>query len=137
MLVNPRFRRAVGGRSNDVSRHVHSSGYARAAYGSRIGATSSEMFSDRVNADKNRRVVARYRHSRMGSQLSSSAARSVRRDDTNVSRGGVVGPRMVDTRPIAIPGTNENPGAQAKRPTNNSSQVSFTEPPARKYNPYA
>ena len=45
---------------------VHSSGYARAVRGERIGTTSAESFAARQAMEANRQVVRRYKESKVG-----------------------------------------------------------------------
>jgi len=95
---------------------VHSSGYAKAAQGDRMGATSQQSYSSRLRKDKNRQVIAQYRQSKVGSQRVYSPAKPVD-SDTAVSQSRAVPPVQNVPPPVQKPGK-------------------FQEPPSRGYNPY-
>ncbi|MEI6228838.1 MAG: hypothetical protein WCP11_02360 [Candidatus Saccharibacteria bacterium] len=91
----------------DDDQSFHTSGYAVAANGNRIGSTSTESFQQRQERERNRQKIGSYRQSAVG--LSYAAAR----------------PKTVEASAI----TNRNAINQA------SSAPSVPAPPPR-YNPY-
>lgn len=60
-------------RANDLRKRLigdikpfHTSGYAEAAYGTAIGATSAQPFAQRLETERSRQVVRSYRESQFG-----------------------------------------------------------------------
>jgi hypothetical protein len=106
---------------SDDKPFFHSSGYAEAAHGTNLGVGSAQTFNQRRHMERNRSAVGRYRSSMVaggpGEQEKESQVatnKSQERDKLQIE------PRQ-NRRDNVAPTT---------RPT-------FTEPPARKYNPYA
>ena len=97
---------------NDDVTPFHSSAYANAANGERLGAVSTQSFVQRLHLERNRQHVRHYGHSRLG-------------------RG------MGEVRPLSMPMRPEQaPPQRIERPAGGEpSQHTFREPPTR-YNPY-
>lgn len=100
---------------DDDINHFHNSGYAEAAYGNSIGATSSQSYSQRAHIERNRQHVNAYSSSMIGARLGYSRPRSVSYDTPRSGRGQIAPPARSNTQ------------APVHR---------FQEPPQR-YNPYA
>ena len=60
---NPLLHRIMKAKTEEA---LHSSGYARAGFGKRIGSTSAESFAARQAMEANRQVVRRYKESEVG-----------------------------------------------------------------------
>lgn len=58
----------AGTRGETRADYLHSSGYAKAQSGSKIGVSSLQSFKDRQILEGNRRYVRSYRESKMGTQ---------------------------------------------------------------------
>lgn len=97
--------------SDDVT-PFHTSAYAHAAQGERLGAVSTQSFVQRLHLERNRQHVRHYGHSRLG-------------------RG------MSEIRPLSMPARpQQTPPQRIERPANEGPQPhTFREPPTR-YNPY-
>lgn len=101
---------------NDSDKPFHTSGYAKAANGDRIGAVSAQSFSQRLSVHQTRQSVRAYKESM-------------------IARGSDI-PK---TTPSATPDR-----AQLRVDSRTSSQVpqrqqsgTFREPAARTYNPFS
>ncbi len=102
--------------TNDNASHFHSSGYARVAYGDRVGSTTTESFGTRRRIDSSRQIINGYHRSAIGNTYGAVRAK----------------PISVDTsRPLGI---NGRPSAQQY---NANSQVRPSSPRPQSYNPYA
>lgn len=98
--------------SDDKELPAHSSVYAKAACGKRLGATSPLTFGKRYAIERNRQAIGHYRASAIGS---TSHYRPDTKDNTGIAP--------------ARPQSPAAPSPQARR-------QAFSEPPRRPYNPY-
>lgn len=115
----------------DMNKHIvkdnddkpfHSNGYARAANGDNLGASSDVTFDRRRQIDANRRVVAGYQRSAIGSSYNDTLrAKSVVGDNLT---------RLSQNR-------NQNSGSTQPRQRMSGIQKAAPPAPIRKYNPYA
>ena len=95
----------------DDNKPFHSNGYAVVASGDRIGSTSSTSFNQRLNIDRNRRIVNNYHLSSLGGyQVLGSTP--------------TPGIRAIERASLPLRQANQTTGR-------------FNEPSSRKYNPYA
>lgn len=107
----------------DKSKTVHTSGHARVANGSNLGAARAQSFEQRKNLLSRQQHVKNYRHSTIG------------------SRGNAVRPENRKRQSIdgIVPGTGDR-SRQGFNASNNATPDrqphTFTEPPAR-HNPYS
>lgn len=106
---------------DDDSTPFHSSGYAKAANGARMGSTNKISFEQRQRIDQNRRVVNPYRFSSLGRVQS-----EVYRAKTFQESQNTANPRMSLNPRLGKPNSNMS----------SSIQRNFSEPPKRTYNPY-
>lgn len=105
---------------SDKQNIFHSSGYARAAHGNQIGASSMQSFGQRYQLDRNRRIVQRYH-------------------DSLVARGNGEVIRKLTTIDTAQNVTQSPPDSSTRR---NATIIpprpqAFKEPPSRGYNPFS
>lgn len=98
----------------------HTSGYATAAHGTNLGATSSQSFTDRRHMERNRSSIGRYHDS--------------------IVAGAPTQPDKESQTAISPPHDRSRLQVRSRQnPANGVSSAprqSFTEPPVRKYNPY-
>lgn len=106
--------------TDDISDIVHSSGYAR-EQNPGIGATSDETFEQRLEVDRHRETIARYK----GIQAMHARKRAQAIQRMSFRRSPV--------RERAAP--SETPSPETSRP-DTPAKHSFKEPPSRGYNPY-
>ena len=99
---------------DDSTTPFHSSAYAHAAQGERLGSVSVQSYGERLQLERNRRHVRCYGHSRLGQTMS-------------------------EIRPLTMPARPETARVQRiERPGGGqvaSAQHTFREPTAR-YDPY-
>lgn len=111
----------ANGPDSDDKAFFHSSGYAEAAHGTNLGVGSAQTFNQRRHMERNRSAVGRYRSSMVAGGPGEQEKESRIAEPGSYSRDKLqVGPRQ----------NYRSAGTAAIRPA-------FTEPPARKYNPYA
>lgn len=103
--------------NNDAGAHFHSSGYARVAFGDRVGSTTTESFGARRQIDSSRQLIKGYHRSAIGNSYSAVRAKPV---DTSLPASTY----SVNNRPISGPRFSAPPRR-------------FNEPTAQKYNPYS
>ena len=123
-MLHPRF-----GNSSHSSgaRSVHSSEYARTAYGPRIGSITPQVFSDRLSVERNRQVVNSYRNSKIGAvspHAIDKASSGIRRGSDTAAQSG--SSSRFD-RQSRLDST-----INATKPRHQS----FNEPAGRNYNPF-
>lgn len=121
----------------DMNKHIvrdddntpfHSSGFANAANGSRMGSTGGMPFEQRQRIDQERQIIRSYRHSSLGRTdrpvpsaippTSQSAAAAESKAMVNVRYGLPIKQADAPIRPMNAP----------RR---------FNEPPPRMYNPFS
>lgn len=105
---------------NDDNKPFHSNGYAQTAGGDRIGSVSSESFDKRRQTDANRRIIAGYRRSAIGSSYS-AAQRA----------------KSIVSENVARLGQNKDSGQSSLQNFNSGGQKTNLNIPPRRYNPYA
>jgi len=102
--------------TNDNASHLHSNGYAKVAYGDRVGSTTTESFGRRQQINSTRQLIKSYHRSAIGNSYSAVRAKPVLAD-TN--------------RPL---GVNGRPSIQQY---NAGGSIRATSPKPQNYNPYA
>ncbi len=115
----------------------HSNVYAKAANGDAMGVASTQSFRQRQDMERNRQVVGRYGSSYVayGNDHMRREARGrsnsfYEQDSANEERRAAARAENIK-RPVVMPG---KPGASRLQIPPRG--PSFTEPPARGYNPY-
>jgi hypothetical protein len=106
---------------SDDKAFFHSSGYAEAAHGKNFGVGSAQTFNQRRHTERNRSSIGRYRDSMVAGGPGEQEKESRIAEPGSYSRDKLQVRSRQDYRGSVAPAT---------RPT-------FTEPPARKYNPYS
>ncbi|MFZ2125298.1 MAG: hypothetical protein WA087_00840 [Candidatus Saccharimonadales bacterium] len=102
--------------TNDNASHFHSSGYAKVAYGDRVGSTTTESFGMRRQIDASRQLIKGYHRSAIGNSYSAVRAKPV---STDINR------------PL---GVNGRPSIQQY---NAGGSMRVASPKLQSYNPYA
>lgn len=68
--------------TSDTNKPFHSSGYAQVATGNRLGSVANVSFNQRQQIDRNRRTIAGYNRSVIGSTYGALRAKPVITKDT-------------------------------------------------------
>ena len=111
-------------RSNN-KKPFHTSGYAEAAYGESMGATSSQSYRERSAIDNNRQNVGKYHES--------SIAHNLKGRTLGANQGRH--PRVAGDRTMPAAGRSRQFGGQSPlQPP--APRERFSEPPGRGYNPF-
>lgn len=121
------INRLNGGRAKQL---FHSSGYAQEAQGDLIGATSPETFERRRDVERQRRLVQRYRDSRIGQ------ARNQTRPQFQPE---FLKKQNVSKAQQSLPLSKRDAQRQSFNsgtPLAPQSRTAFQEPPRRDYDPY-
>jgi hypothetical protein len=113
---------------------LHSSGYAEVSNNKQIGATSPQTFSQRLHIERNRQSVGRYHDS----MIANGHHRNMHYQRAAVSPAPMRSEQPeATTRPFTNSRTIRRPAggliSDVVKPT---MRQSFSEPPARGYNPY-
>jgi hypothetical protein len=102
---------------NNPDNPFHTSGYASAANGNRMGSTSSQSFQQRERIEKNRRAIREYRSS-------------------IVARNSPVGNEPLSSIPQSYAPRQERHANPINVNNPEVRKITFTEPTSRSYNPY-
>lgn len=110
--------------NNDSKKPFHTSGYAEAAYGGSMGATSSQSYQARSAIDNNRQNVGKYHESSVAHNLKGRAL------GNNAGRPTSLNKRYVPPaeRQRLLGGQSSPVVAPRER---------FSEPTGRNFNPFA
>ena len=113
---------------NNDEKPFHSSGYAEAAHGDKIGSTTHQTFEQRMRIEKNRSTIRQYRDSLVARER--DAHHRHRKKDKFHREAPILNTRQAanagEQNITSIPDTGAGaPNRQA-----------FREPPTRGYNPY-
>ena len=101
---------------NDDNKPFHSSGFAQVATGNRIGSVGGDSFSRRQQIDRERRLVYGYNRSAIGGAYGVLRAKSITGSPARVL--GEIKLQQYNSISSKLPKT-------------------FSEPPARTFNPFA
>lgn len=111
--------------NEELPKPFHSSQYAEAASGGSMGSTSAQSFQQRIQIDRSRQSVRKYRDSHIGRAI------PLRIDDAIVA-SRIPEPQK-DTSPIA---QRQEKNATSQPISIVKPQPSFKEPPHRGFNPF-
>jgi hypothetical protein len=121
--------------SDSEDKPFHSHTFADAASGSTLGSTSAQSFGQRYQIDRNRKVVQRYSDSFVASSghLREELKRRIESPDASADDKQH---KQQATRQGFNAGEAASSGTAGPKPLNIPKR-NFSEPPARKYNPYS
>lgn len=110
--------------NNELPKPFHSSQYAEAASGGSMGSTSAQSFQQRIQIDRSRKSVRKYRDSHIG------RATPLRTGDA------IVVSRVPEIQKDASPAAQRQEKNATAQPIVAKPAQNFKEPPHRGFNPF-
>lgn len=123
---------------NDANKPFHSHTFADAANGASMGSTNAQSFGQRRQADQNRQMIRRYSESSVASAGERLKEELIKRIETpEQTPGGHHKHKYRMSRQAFNAGKTPSPARGGPKPLQVPKRNNFSEPPGRKYNPFA